>query len=119
MLRSSSARLRSIKGTERCERCRAAIRALQQAVERFADAKDKEGMKSPMCSAISKVNAIIFGMSSDTKSRHTVAPTTQIRRKLALSNFANWILCFLPHSRFNLCYVYQITLDWFHWIDSF
>ena len=37
-LRSSSARLRSIKGTERCERLRAAIRALQQAVERFADA---------------------------------------------------------------------------------
>jgi hypothetical protein len=30
--------LRSIKGTERCERRRAAIRALQQAVERFADA---------------------------------------------------------------------------------
>jgi hypothetical protein len=38
VLRSSSARLRSIKGTERCERRRAAIRALQQAVERFADA---------------------------------------------------------------------------------
>src|SRR5881409_3077391 len=35
---SSSARLRSINGTERCERRRAAIRALQQAVERFADA---------------------------------------------------------------------------------
>jgi len=29
---------RSINGTERCERRRAAIRALQQAVERFADA---------------------------------------------------------------------------------
>ena len=38
VLRSSSAGLRSIKGTERCERRRAAIRALQQAVERFADA---------------------------------------------------------------------------------
>jgi len=35
--RSSSARSRSIKGTERCERRRAAIRALQQAVDRFAD----------------------------------------------------------------------------------
>jgi len=38
VLRSSSARSRSINGTERCERRRAAIRALQQAVERFADA---------------------------------------------------------------------------------
>ena len=38
MLRSSSARSRSIKETERCEPRRAAIRALQQAVERFADA---------------------------------------------------------------------------------
>jgi hypothetical protein len=25
---------------------------------------------------------------------------SQMTRKLALSNFANWILCLLPHSRF-------------------
>jgi hypothetical protein len=38
VLRSLRARSRSINATERCERRREAIRALQQAVERFADA---------------------------------------------------------------------------------
>src|SRR5207249_6611981 len=54
VLRSSSARSRSINGTERSERRRAAIRALQQAVERFADATATKRFPSSRCgSAIS------------------------------------------------------------------
>jgi len=58
VLRSSSARSRSINGTERCERRRAAIRALQQAVERFADATATKRFPLSRCaSAIQIVRA--------------------------------------------------------------
>jgi hypothetical protein len=49
VLRSSSARSRSINGTERCERRRATTRALQQAVERFADATATKRFPSSRC----------------------------------------------------------------------
>src|SRR2546430_16218161 len=51
VLRSSSARSRSINGTERSERRRAAIRALQQAVERFADATATKRFPSSRCAS--------------------------------------------------------------------
>src|SRR4029450_7825830 len=51
VLRSSSARSRSINGTERSERGRAAIRALQQAVERFADATATKRFPSSRCAS--------------------------------------------------------------------
>ncbi len=41
------------------------------------------------------------------RGQQPAAATNPDTRKLALSNFANWILCFLPHSRFNLSYVYR------------
>src|SRR5439155_7816251 len=43
----------------------------------------------------------------------------QVTGKLALLNFANWILCFLLGSHLNPCYVYQIILDWFRWGHAF
>src|SRR4029453_19169097 len=51
VLRSLSARSRSINGTERCERRRPAIRALRQGVERLADATATKRLPSPRCAS--------------------------------------------------------------------
>ena len=84
MLRSSSARLRPIKGTERCERRRAAIRALQQAVERFADATATKCFPSSRCASAIQ---IIRPQESTAETQPQLQPALRIvdhlRRRLA------------------------------------